>query len=175
MAGGRLAKSSGPTNLVEFRVQADSVVDNSVVPTALLALPDKKARIALTRNFDFGSSNGAWTINGELFDPNTITDFPKQNTAEKWAFSSGGGWGHPVHAHFEEGQILSREGKTALNRDDIGRKDVYRIGKAAISTDNTGKLEAFYQWRDFLGDYPLHCHNSVHEDHAMMLRFEIVP
>jgi FtsP/CotA-like multicopper oxidase with cupredoxin domain len=172
---GPTGKIITPTNLVEFRVQAGNVADNSIVPTTMLALPNKKAPVALTRNFDFGSSNGAWTINGELFDPNTITDFPKQNTAEKWAFSSGGGWAHPVHVHFEEGQILNRNGKAALVKDDIGRKDVYRIGQAAIGTDGTGKLEAFYQWRDFLGDYAIHCHNVVHEDHAMMSRFEIVP
>jgi len=25
------------------------------------------------------------------------------------------------------------------------------------------------------GRYPMHCHNVVHEDHAMMLRGDIVP
>ena len=29
--------------------------------------------------------------------------------------------------------------------------------------------------RIFLGRYPLHCHNVLHEDHAMMLRFDIEP
>jgi FtsP/CotA-like multicopper oxidase with cupredoxin domain len=31
------------------------------------------------------------------------------------------------------------------------------------------------QFRDWYGDYPMHCHNVVHEDHAMMIRFKIVP
>jgi len=33
----------------------------------------------------------------------------------------------------------------------------------------------FFRFRDFTGKYPMHCHNTVHEDHAMMLRFDIGP
>jgi hypothetical protein len=29
-------------------------------------------------------------------------------------------------------------------------------------------------WPDFLGKYVMHCHNVVHEDHAMMIRWDIV-
>jgi FtsP/CotA-like multicopper oxidase with cupredoxin domain len=80
-----------------------------------------------------------------------------------------------VHVHFEEGQVLSRDGNTNLLADDVGRKDVYRIGQAANGTTGSGTMDTFYQWRDFLGDYPIHCHNVVHEDHAMMTRYQIVP
>jgi hypothetical protein len=31
------------------------------------------------------------------------------------------------------------------------------------------------RWDDFLGKYVMHCHNVVHEDHAMMIRWDIVP
>jgi len=30
------------------------------------------------------------------------------------------------------------------------------------------------KFRDFLGRYVMHCHNVVHEDHAMMIRFDLV-
>ena len=36
-------------------------------------------------------------------------------------------------------------------------------------------IEVFFRFRDFLGKYVMHCHNVVHEDHAMMIRFDIVP
>jgi hypothetical protein len=29
------------------------------------------------------------------------------------------------------------------------------------------------RFRDFEGQYPIHCHNVLHEDHAMMAMFEI--
>jgi len=28
--------------------------------------------------------------------------------------------------------------------------------------------------RDWVDEYPMHCHNTVHEDHAMMLLWEVV-
>jgi FtsP/CotA-like multicopper oxidase with cupredoxin domain len=42
------------------------------------------------------------------------------------------------------------------------RKDVVRL--------NFGEtVEVFLRFRDFRGDWPMHCHNTVHEDHNMML------
>ena len=37
------------------------------------------------------------------------------------------------------------------------------------------EIKMFMRWRDFRGKYVMHCHNVVHEDHAMMVRWEIVP
>jgi FtsP/CotA-like multicopper oxidase with cupredoxin domain len=37
------------------------------------------------------------------------------------------------------------------------------------------ELEIFMRWKDFHGKYVMHCHNVVHEDHAMMIRWDIVP
>jgi hypothetical protein len=36
-------------------------------------------------------------------------------------------------------------------------------------------VTTFSRFRDFVGDYPIHCHNTVHEDHAMMLLFQVQP
>ncbi len=37
------------------------------------------------------------------------------------------------------------------------------------------EVKVFMRWKDFLGKHVMHCHNVVHEDHAMMVRWEIVP
>src|SRR5207247_3159950 len=37
------------------------------------------------------------------------------------------------------------------------------------------EIEIFMRWKDFHGKYVMHCHNVVHEDHAMMIRWDIVP
>src|SRR5262249_48509758 len=58
--------------LVEFRVVADAVVDNSRVPGTLLALPNRNRPIAQRRDWEFERSGGAWVINGEPFDPDVI-------------------------------------------------------------------------------------------------------
>jgi FtsP/CotA-like multicopper oxidase with cupredoxin domain len=33
--------------------------------------------------------------------------------------------------------------------------------------------EVYFRFRDFKGLLPMHCHNVVHEDHAMMVLLEI--
>ncbi|MNC76165.1 Multicopper oxidase [compost metagenome] len=48
-----------------------------------------------------------------------------------------------------------------------GRKDVYVIEEFTT-------LRVFLRFRDFKGKYVMHCHNLIHEDHAMMLRWDIV-
>jgi len=164
-------KIIAPTGIVEFRVVGDAA-DDSRIPVTLLDLPDRNVRIAKQREWKFDRSNGVWTVNGRLFDPDVFSAFPKQNTAETWIFKSGGGWLHPVHNHLEEFQVLSRDGK-APPIEEIARKDVVRIGDSAVGTRNTGEVRIFLQFRDWLGDYPLHCHNTVHEDHGMMVRWQV--
>ena len=43
-----------------------------------------------------------------------------------------------------------------------------------IATLNpSDELVVYMKWTDFLGKYVMHCHNVVHEDHAMMIRWDI--
>jgi FtsP/CotA-like multicopper oxidase with cupredoxin domain len=51
---------------------------------------------------------------------------------------------------------------------EVSRKDVTRL-----QADEDVKV--FFRFRDFQGDWPMHCHNVVHEDHAMMLLFQVQP
>ncbi len=175
---GKILPSGDSTKILKFIVTGD-VADESaplsqLISQTMVPMPDRAANpVVRKRNFSFDTSNGAWTVNGQLFDPSVISAYPVNGTAEEWTLRSGGGWAHPVHIHHEEGQVISRNGKfPAL--DDLSRKDVYRIGEGAQKTSGTGKLTIYMQFRDWDGDYPMHCHNVVHEDHAMMVRFKIV-
>ena len=99
-------------------------------------------------------------------DYGRISAMPKFGTREVWTLKNGGGgWDHPVHIHFEEGQILSRNGRTPplVER---SRKDVYNL-------NFDEEVQVFLRFRDFRGDYPMHCHNTLHEDHAMMLLWQV--
>ncbi len=79
---------------------------------------------AIHRTFEFARSNGTdespWTIKtdggkGFNMDPRRLSAAPYQNNVEIWHIEGNGGWSHPVHVHFEEGQILSRGGKPPQN------------------------------------------------------------
>jgi FtsP/CotA-like multicopper oxidase with cupredoxin domain len=91
-------------------------------------------------------------------------------TREVWTLKNGGGgWDHPIHIHFEEGQILARDGRADLVPAwERGRKDVYRLRPG-------GSVTVTLQFRDFAGTFMEHCHNTVHEDNAMLLRWDIDP
>jgi FtsP/CotA-like multicopper oxidase with cupredoxin domain len=94
-----------------------------------------------------------------------ISSQPGFATAEVWTLQGGSGWDHPIHIHFEEGQILNRNGN-APSPAESGRKDVYRL------RDN-GSVTLKMQFRDWGGMFMEHCHNTMHEDNAMLLRWDL--
>jgi FtsP/CotA-like multicopper oxidase with cupredoxin domain len=157
-----------PIPLLRFDVDSDAT-DTSVVPLKLRELPPIVLSEAVQqRTWNLGRNNGVWTINGRIFDVNRPAALVKQNTAEIWTIrNDSGGWAHPMHIHFEEFRILSRNGKPAPAFEQ-GRKDVVVLNPNEV-------VKIFMRFRGFVGRYPMHCHNTVHEDHAMMIRWDIVP
>ncbi len=98
-------------------------------------------------------------------DYGRISAQPGFGTSEIWTLVGGAGWDHPIHIHFEEGQILSRNG-SAPSLAESGRKDVYRLHP-------NGTVVLQIQFRDWGGMYMEHCHNTMHEDNAMLLRWDL--
>ena len=49
---------------------------------------------------------------------------------------------------------------------DYARRDV-------VPLNGNNEVRVFLRFRDLQGRYVMHCHNVVHEDHAMMIRFDI--
>jgi FtsP/CotA-like multicopper oxidase with cupredoxin domain len=170
--GNTLAAGAG-NFLMQFRVgttvtHADASVDPASNPT-FYSLPSTAATPRVSRNFRFERGNGMWQINGQVMsnDCSQVRVQVQQNSVEHWTLqNNSGSWMHPVHIHFEEHQIMSQN--LPLLNTDVSRKDVMRLQHSETTT-------LFFRFRDFTGRYPLHCHNVVHEDHAMMLRWDIVP
>jgi FtsP/CotA-like multicopper oxidase with cupredoxin domain len=96
-----------------------------------------------------------------------ISSAPRFGTREVWTLEGGRNWDHPIHIHFEEGQILARNGSLSnVPQAERGRKDVYRLRE-------DGEVTITMQFRDWGGMFMEHCHNTMHEDNAMLLRWEI--
>jgi FtsP/CotA-like multicopper oxidase with cupredoxin domain len=178
---------------LEFRiVRNPAVADASQVPDPLIPNPILPA-VTRTRTFKFddnarqttsGSTSftGPWGIltdgdsgyrdfsRGDALDADygRISAAPGYGTTEQWTLVNGGrDWDHPIHIHFEEGQILSRDGYAGnVPAWEKGRKDVYRLHP-------NGTVTIAMQFRDWGGMFMEHCHNTVHEDNAMLLRWEI--
>ena len=172
---------------LEFRIARDAAyTDTSQVPAVLIPNPDLSGiPIARQRTFEFGrdakqptrnsssAATGPWGIKvggGAMLaaDYGRVSAAPKAGTREVWTLKNGGGgWDHPIHIHFEEGQVLMRDGKASnVPAWERGRKDVYRLRPG-------GSITITLQFRDWGGMFMEHCHNTVHEDNAMLLRWEI--
>ena len=157
--------------IMRFDVVGGAVPDPSRIPDFMRPLPPiDLSQVKRHRTFVFDYDNGLWTINGRLMDPNRIDAAIEIGTAEIWTLrNAGNNWSHPIHTHFEEFQILSVNGKPVAPGTVLkSRKDVVQLGPG-------DEVKFYGHWRDFLGKYVMHCHNVVHEDHAMMLRWDIVP
>jgi len=170
---------------LEFRIVRDPAQpDISQVPDPLIPNPDLSGvpvvheRImefgrgaAQTQNDPVTSAFGPWGIktdNGSLLaaDFGRVSAAPRFGTRETWTLrNGGGGWDHPVHIHFEECQTLARDGGPVPPWE-AGRKDVWRLRPG-------GEVTLTLQFRDFAGMFMQHCHNTTHEDNAMLLRWEI--
>ena len=131
-----------------------------------------------------GNSYGSGTGNTDegvnlLADFGRISAAPTYDTMEVWTLvNAGDGWDHPIHIHFEEGYRFWRATATATTTTSLpaastamppweqGRKDVYRLRPG-------GSVTVALQFRDWGGMFMEHCHNTMHEDNAMLLRWEI--
>jgi FtsP/CotA-like multicopper oxidase with cupredoxin domain len=189
------------TYCVEFRI-GSAVADNSVDPAtqpSFYILPSVMPP-RITRNFNFDRDNGQWVINDRFADCNELRFTVTQNSAENWVLiNPRDDWQHPIHIHLEEHQILSRVnsgghhdsssgdrygdrgdcnfggggGGISTTRPGVPNVEVSRKDVTRLQFDEDATI--FFRFRDFRGDWPMHCHNTVHEDHAMMLLFEVQP
>ncbi|GAB4199559.1 MAG: hypothetical protein Tsb002_35220 [Wenzhouxiangellaceae bacterium] len=135
---------------------------------------------ALHRTFEFErqpTDDAPWVIEtdggkGFNMDPRRLSAAPSKNSGglEVWRLVNSGTWSHPIHIHFEEGIIIRRDGVAPPEWEKWARKDVYRLGP---QPDSGGSVEIALRFREFAGSYMEHCHNTQHEDHAMLLRWDI--
>jgi FtsP/CotA-like multicopper oxidase with cupredoxin domain len=118
--------------------------------------------------------NFPWTIsvNGQTshsMNANRVSMvYPKAGEIEHWTYiNEGGGWDHPIHLHFEEGITMNRGTGTIPATEKLVRKDVWRLRPA-------GQVQFQIQFGEYGGSYVNHCHNTVHEDFALLMRIQLL-
>ena len=149
--------------------------DLSQVPANLRPLPPIDPAViasAPVRRFVFERSNNMWSINGQFVNVNSPRFKVPKGRYEIWELMNiDNGWSHPIHIHLEESRIIARI-KNGVSLPvpphEQGRKDVFVINEAET-------VRVLVRFRDYVGKYVMHCHNLIHEDHAMMGRWDIEP
>jgi FtsP/CotA-like multicopper oxidase with cupredoxin domain len=180
--------------LLRFDIGADAL-DESLPMTATRALTEQIPVVApvRTRTFTYTRQNGdsrntpdgqcipdcgeyekfKWSIqvNGQAWHSLNATRIsaliPKPGEVEHWNITAdGGGWAHPIHLHFEEGLTIKRS-RNKLQPTEVGaRKDVWNLENDTVTIQ--------VRFGEFGGAYVQHCHNTTHEDFAMLMRFQVL-
>jgi FtsP/CotA-like multicopper oxidase with cupredoxin domain len=124
---------------------------------------------------DCATENGfPWTVivdggQAHSMNANRIQlEYQKPGTIEHWTYvNGGGGWDHPIHLHFEEGITINRGNQAVPNTERLVRKDVWRLRPS-------GQVTFQVQFGEYGGAYVNHCHNTVHEDFALLMRIQVL-
>ena len=147
----------------------NAATDNRPTPWGIVT-DDEPASVECP---DDGLTNPPGTCSRNA-DVNRVSAAPETigGGVEIWHIrNGGGGWGHPVHIHFEEGQYLDRDGAIPPPWEVGARKDMYRVS-GLNDPSSSSNISVAIRFREFAGTYVEHCHNTTHEDKAMLLRWD---
>jgi FtsP/CotA-like multicopper oxidase with cupredoxin domain len=149
---------------------------NNEIPSDLnpnmnvMGLTEADAKV--TRTMRFERKDGHWTVNGQTWEDVVNSGYeltvanPGYGDVEIWELDNpGGGWFHPVHIHLVDFKVLDRNGRPPEDYEK-GPKDVVYVGESE-------KVRVIMRFENQRGKYMMHCHNLVHEDHDMMVQFEV--
>jgi spore coat protein A, manganese oxidase len=164
-------------HVMRFDVVSDATdTTNNAVPDILIPdtpdpdhphdpMPLQESQAVRTRDFRFERDHGLWTVNGDTWENGRVRAHPRSDDVEIWRFiNHSGGWNHPIHVHLVDFKILDRNGQPPFPYE-VGRKDTVYLGEGET-------VRVIAKFGPKQGKYMMHCHNTVHEDHDMMIAFQ---
>jgi FtsP/CotA-like multicopper oxidase with cupredoxin domain len=158
-------------DLLDNWVTAPLPAHDPALPAILSSVPEPSIGDAVaTRAFIFSSTQQGemHRINGSSFDMNRVDERIPLGQTERWRFTNDSAIPHPVHLHGTHFRVLSRTG---------GRSIVYGYEggwKDTVLLMPLETVDVLVRFDNYLGVFPLHCHNLQHEDMGMMLNVEVV-
>jgi spore coat protein A, manganese oxidase len=172
----RPATAAKTQPVLQFRVTEPWSEPVPPVATALRPLPGWVAQAPSTPDRVFAFSLGldehaqaSWVINGRAFDHDRVEARPELGSVETWALVNLGptAMSHYIHLHGVDWTVVSRNGAPPAPYE-AGLKETFRLDPGEV-------VLVAARFTDHLGRYVLHCHMLEHEDHGMMLPWEVVP
>jgi len=175
----RNTEKQGPLGeIMRFDITGPAVSDHGQLPDRLSVIENLTPEVAVrTRTFTFGPRPELkshfppiyWAINSSRFDPEHAQATPRLGDVEIWRFvyeKSPWRQTHPPHIHLVNFQILDRNGQAP--------RDYERGWKDTLRLDSGDDVRVIMRFDRYRGRYLMHCHNLEHEDHDMMMRFDVV-
>jgi len=170
MLGNHPPGVDGPPQGTAFDLMTLSVdlpLDGSAgaIPAGFEPMPEIDSAGAPIRTFDLTQSGMDHFINGLQYDIDRTDFIVPIDTVEVWRFTNTSSQPHPMHMHGAQFRVVARSGDPIPT--DQGWKDTVLV--------RVGETVDIALRFDKLGLFLLHCHNLEHEDHGMMLNFEVHP
>lgn len=133
------------------------------IPDSFEPMPGIGTEGAPIREFELTQMMADHFINGLTYDLNRVDFEVPFDRVEIWRFVNRSSQPHPMHMHGTQFRVIERSGATAPT--DAGWKDTVLV--------NAGETVDIALRFQVPGLFVLHCHNLEHEDHGMMLNFEV--
>jgi spore coat protein A len=188
---GKIELKDDSVSLMQFRVTAAGVRDDSVLPAKLRNIEKlqesaavKTRMLSLDEVDDLVQNPVKMMLNGSSWhDP--VTENPTLNSTEIWSFINPTDDSHPIHLHLVRFQILDRrkfETFGYLSKQQIrftgppvppdpaeaGWKDTVRAEPGMVT-------RIIARFEGYPGRYVWHCHILEHEDNEMMRPYVVLP
>jgi len=176
--------------IMQFKVSLPlSGYDSSVIPYSLSTImPLQEKDVRLIRDLTLVREEDQYgraflLLDGKRWD-DPITIKPKLGSIEVWTLINLANSTHPIHIHLVNFQILDRQPFDVDYYKETGR--ILTTGPAVLPElnergwkdtvrANPGEItRIIMRFLPYAGLYPWHCHILEHEDHEMMLPYEIV-
>jgi spore coat protein A len=176
--------------VMQFRVSANKVSDNSSLPAQLRPVPKipeseaVKTRLLTLDEYESRAGDPVLMLLNASYWHDPITENPVVNSTEIWSFINPTDDTHPIHLHTVRFQILDRQHYEPWTY--TTKKQFRFLGprvppapseagwKDTVRADSKMVTRIIVRFDSYPGRYVWHCHILEHEDNEMMRPYEIV-
>lgn len=158
--------------VLRIRVQAPTSEPVTTLPTSLVSvtpIPETQATRTRVKTITGNGmvSMGMFLINGQEFNMDVVNDTVALGSTEIWTFVNNSNMAHPMHIHGVSFYVIDRNG-VPVAPEEAGAKDV-------VLVERSETVRTIMRFDHPTNGYPYmyHCHNLMHEDHMMMLQFNV--
>ncbi len=158
--------------LLRIRVQAPTADPVTTIPSTLVTvtpIPETQATRTRVKTITGNGmvSMGNFLINGLEFNMDVVNDTVALGSTEIWTFVNSSNMAHPMHIHGVSFFVIDRNG-VPVAPEEAGAKDV-------VLVERSETVRTIMRFDHPTNGYPYmyHCHNLMHEDHMMMLQFNV--
>ena len=190
-AGNRIVLKDDFVSMMQFRVSAAGVKDDSVLPAKLRSieklaeLAAVKTRVLSLDEVDDLVQNPVKMLLNKTSWHEPVSENPALDSTEIWSFVNPTNDSHPIHLHLVRFQILDRQRFETFGY--ISRGELRFTGpmvqpdpaeagwKDTVRAEPGMVTRIIAKFEGYPGRYVWHCHILEHEDNEMMRPYDVLP